>query len=79
MAAVYVVCGDFHLGWIAPVAVAVAAHMAAARVAARPRLSAAGLHWWPAVEQAKQALPSSPGFSLAVVDFKCAMNGNMTS
>ena len=43
MAAVYVVCGDFHLGWIAPVAVAVAAHMAAARVAARPRLSAAGL------------------------------------
>ena len=25
MAAVYVVCGDFHLGWIAPVAVAVAA------------------------------------------------------
>ena len=39
MAAVYVVCGDFHLGWIAPVAVAVAAHMAAAR----SRLSAAGL------------------------------------
>ena len=30
MAAVYVVCGDFHLGWIAPVAVAVAVPMAVA-------------------------------------------------